>query len=590
MFRDFYTSISSRYKTLSTMGRLALLSSFVLIVSVTIRALATPPPLCRSIPGDVTWPSSTDWSAFNETVQGRLIATIPIGAPCHSFSSHNASLSTYSQAECDALRNVWYFPETHLSSSSSPMAYPFSQNSCNPWLPPNATCTLGGHVAYSVNATSVKDLQKTVTFAKHNNIRLVIRNTGHDYLGKSTGAHALAIWTHYLKDIDLIKTYASAGYTGPAIKVGAGVEAFEAFTFADSHNLMIVGGNCPTVGIAGGYTQGGGHGHLASKYGLSADQVLEWEVVTSSGKLVVANADSHPDLFWALRGGGGGTFGVVVSMTIKAFPDTFFSTAYASVFNNGNNTDALYNAVGTFLQQLPNLVDAGVFAVWVAAPFGFMLMPAIAPDIHQDGLDKLIKPFIDKLTELGLDYQYSSYEKPTFLSNYNAQTASWNVSDYNLGGRLIPRSLVENDPDAVLRAVRAISSQTLMSGVTFDVSKAVSSPDDVAVNPYLRDTLVSVSIGTTIDYTDWSTTLAGQDQITDIFLAELAAITPNGGAYLNEADFQAKDFKTLFYGSHYGRLEKIKAQYDATDLFYAKTAVGSDRWFENEVGRLCRVQ
>jgi FAD/FMN-containing dehydrogenase len=519
-----------------------------------------------------------------------LIATVPIGAPCHSSSSYNGSLlSTYSEAACNALRNVWYLPETHLSSSSSPMAYPFSNNSCNPWLLPNTTCTLGGHVAYSVNATGVDDLQKTVSFAKLNNIRLVIRNTGHDYLGKSTGAHALAIWTHYMKDIELIEAYDSAAYAGPAIKVGAGVESIEAFTFASSHKLMVVGGNCPTVGIAGGYTQGGGHGQLASKYGLSADQVLEWEVITTSGDLVTANANSHPDLFWALRGGGGGTYGVVVSMTIKAFPDTFFSTAYATVLNNGTNTDALYEAVGTFLQSLPSLVDAGAFVVWVADPFGFMLSPAIAPDLHQEDLDRLTRPFITKLTELGLDYQYTSYEKSTFLSNYKSQTGSWNVSDTNLGGRLIPRSLLEESPQDLLKAVRSISSQATLVGVTFNVSRGVSSPDENAVNPYFRDALVSVAIGTAINYTDWSATVAGQNQITNVFLPKIASLTPNGGVYLNEADFQASDFKTLFYGTHYERLEKIKARYDPDDILYAKTAVGSDRWAENEQGRLCRT-
>lgn len=469
------------------------------------------------------------------------------------------------------------------------MAYPFSNNSCNPWLLPNTSCTLGGHVAYVVNATGVDDLKKTIKFATHKNIRLVIRNTGHDYLGKSTGAHALALWTHHMKDIELFKAYDSVGYAGPAIKVGAGVEAIEAYNFADSHRLMIVGGNCPTVGIAGGFTQGGGHGHLASKYGLSADQVLEWEVVTASGELVTANAYSHSDLYWALRGGGGGTFGVVASMTIKAFPDTFFSTAYASVFDDGTNTDALYEAVGTFLQSLPSLVDAGAYVVWVTAPFGFMLMPAIAPDTHQTDLDGLLQPFIDKLVDLGLDHQYSSYEKPTFLSNYNAQTASWNVSDYNLGGRLIPRSILTENPKGLLEAVRFISSQTIMSGVTFNVANGVSSPDEVAVNPQFREALISIALGTAINYTDWSANLAAQDSISNVFLDKLASITPNGAAYLNEADFQAPDFKSLFYGTHYDKLDKIKARYDPTDIFYAKTAVRSDRWAENEDGRLCRV-
>ncbi|KAH7409764.1 hypothetical protein DE146DRAFT_604491 [Phaeosphaeria sp. MPI-PUGE-AT-0046c] len=572
------------------MGRFAVLSGLVLLASVALRAFAAPPQRCRTIPGDITWPSSDDWFALNNTVQGSLIATVPVGAVCHASLLHNeSSVSTYNQAACDALRDVWYFPETHLSSSSSPMAYPFSKDSCNPWLHPNTSCTLGGHVAYSVNASSIQKVREAIKFANKNNVRLVIRNTGHDYLGKSTGAHALGIWTRYMRSIELVENWQSSLYTGPALKVGAGVESYEAFEFASSHNLMVVGGNCPTVGIAGGYTQGGGHGHLASKYGLSADQVLEWEVVTAAGELVTANANSHPDLFWALRGGGGGTYGVVVSMTIKAYPDTFFSTAYATVLNNETNTDALYEALGAFLQSLPSLVDAGVYVVWVAAPFGFMLMPAIAPGLRQEQLDSLMQPFIAKLTELGLDHQYSSYEKPTFLSNYNAQTASWNVSDYNLGGRLLPRSLLTENPNGLLDAIRFISSKTLMSGVTFNVSKGVALPGDVAVNPCFREALVSISVGTTINYTDWDATIAGQKEITDVLLPKLTSITPDGAAYINEADFQASDFKSLFYGSHYQKLQEIKHQYDPSDIFYAKTAVGSDGWAEDRVGRLCRV-
>lgn len=587
MDRRVFIYIRDRYRAMSTFGRILLSSGTVAVFAIAVRALVTPQPsTCRAIPGDTAWPSTADWAAFNTSVGGRLIATVPIGAPCHQTFSN---LSTYDQAQCDALRNVWFFPETHLPSSSSPMAYPFAGDTCNPWLSPDTPCTLGGHVVYAVNATCAQDFQKTVRFAKQRNIRLVIRNTGHDYLGKSTGAHALAIWTHYMKEIKLVTKYKSAAYSGLALKIGAGVEAIEAFEFASSKKLMVVGGNCPTVGIAGGFTQGGGHGHLASKYGLSADQVLEWEVVTGTGELVTANANSHPDLYWALRGGGGSTYGVVVSMTVKAYPDTFFSTAYATVLDNGTNTDALYEAVGTFVETLPKLVDAGVFAVWVVAPFGFLLMPATAPDLHQKDLDKLLEPFTEKLNTLGLQYQYTSWEKPTFLSNYNSQTSSWNVSDYNLGGRLIPRSLIEQNPQGFVDAVRFIGSQTIMSGVTFNVAKGVASPDDVAVNPYFRKALVSVSVGTPINYTDFSATLTGQDLITNVLLPKLAALTPNGGAYLNEADFQASDFQNLFYGAHYNKLNQIKSTYDPSDIFYAKTAVGSDRWVENSEGRLCRA-
>lgn len=150
---------------------------------------------CRVIPGDAAWPSAAVWRAFNKTIGGRLIATVPIGAPCHQKFSNGASACTFKLAKCDDLRNVWYIPGTHLPSSSSPMTYPFSENSCNPWLSPDTPCILGGHLVYSVNATCYTDFQKTMSFAKRRNIRRAIRNTGHDhdYLGKSTDANAPAI-------------------------------------------------------------------------------------------------------------------------------------------------------------------------------------------------------------------------------------------------------------------------------------------------------------------------------------------------------------------------------------------------------------
>lgn len=81
----------------------------------------------------------------------------------------------------------------------------------------------------------------------------------HSYLGKSTGRGGLALWTQSLKTREVIPAYKSANYNGPAIKLGAGVLAYEAYEVANSHGYRVVGGTCATVGIAGGYSQGGGH-------------------------------------------------------------------------------------------------------------------------------------------------------------------------------------------------------------------------------------------------------------------------------------------------------------------------------------------
>jgi hypothetical protein len=169
------------------------------------------------------------------------------------------------------------------------MAPPFVNQSCDPFLPRSAECVVGSYVDYSIKVEGPSDITAGIDFAKKNNIRLIIRtspstivwgtvtdidvgNTGHDFNGKSTGPGALSLWTHHLKDIEF-KDWSDKHYTGKAVKMGAGVQGFEINKAAFDKGLQVVTGSCPTVGVAGGYSQGGGHSALTSAHGMAADQV-----------------------------------------------------------------------------------------------------------------------------------------------------------------------------------------------------------------------------------------------------------------------------------------------------------------------------
>lgn len=121
----------------------------------------------------------------------------------------------------------------------------FSGRTCLPSLEPTGPCTQGGFSSYAVDVSNVAQIQLAVNFARAANLRLVIRNTGHDYNGRSTGAGALSIWTHHLKDIEFIPEYSSAEYKGPAMKIGAGVQGFEVYEAAHKHGVTALAGICP---------------------------------------------------------------------------------------------------------------------------------------------------------------------------------------------------------------------------------------------------------------------------------------------------------------------------------------------------------
>lgn len=135
---------------------------------------------------------------------------------------------------------------------------------------------------------------------------MIVKNTGHDFLGRSNAPGALSIWTHHLKDfIYYADNFALTGsgtiIPGSAVTIGSGSQMYDLYLATDAYNQTLVGGGGKTVGI-GGYITGGGHSSLAPRYGLGSDSVLEMEVVTPAGEILTVNEDLHPDLFWALRG------------------------------------------------------------------------------------------------------------------------------------------------------------------------------------------------------------------------------------------------------------------------------------------------
>jgi FAD/FMN-containing dehydrogenase len=153
---------------------------------------------------------------------------------------------------------------------------------------------------------SEADIARCLSFAQRFGLPLRLRSGGHSYIGASIGPGLVID----LRKLNAVSVDAANGST----TIGAGAALVDVYGELASHGVSIPAGSCPSVGLSG-LALGGGIGVVARQYGLTCDRLVEARVITADGNTLTANASSHSDLFWALRGGGG-TFGVVSSLTL----------------------------------------------------------------------------------------------------------------------------------------------------------------------------------------------------------------------------------------------------------------------------------
>ncbi|EED19033.1 conserved hypothetical protein [Talaromyces stipitatus ATCC 10500] len=557
---------------------------------------------CKVFPGDWAWPIDFIWDIFDLLLGGRLIKTVPSASSCYP------GWGDQSAAECAYVASVWNDSHFHMEDPTSVMWPLYQGRTCLPTgSNVTATCTLGGYPSYAVNVSNVAQIQLAVNFARNLNIRLVVKNTGHDFSGKSAGAGALSIWTHHLKSLRYIPSYSDSTYSGPAVKMGAGIQAQEVYEFAHANGITVIGGEGKTVGVAGGYILGGGHSPLGSIYGLAADQVLALEVVLPDGTFTTVTAATNPDLFWALRGGGGSTFGIVTSLVVKAYPKIGV-TVGSITFGTSNviSADTFFEALKTYYSYFDAFTAAGTYVYFWVFPLGngqyiFETHPFFAVNHTVDQFNTLIQPFVDDLSALGISVTPSGTYYDDFYDAWLAGFPLETVGSTTMltGSRLFPRENFNNA--TLLNVTIAAHRQTLEQGypiLAFQMkadAPAGSVPN--AANPAFRTMLMhgitSISWPATASSAE---ILSAMNTMTNDVLGPWRAVSPNSGAYMSESDLLEPNFQQAFYGSNYARLYSLKQKYDPCGVLYAPTAVGSEDWtvssadgLPDQNGRLCHV-
>ena len=262
---------------------------------------ATKSSFRRIRPGDPSWPSSAKWEKLNEQLGGNLI---PVQFPLAACA--DAPDATRCANVLKNLDNPFYIGDQPGLTQTLGWA--------NAWITKPSV--------YAVAARNAEDIAAAVNFARENRLRLVVKGGGHSYQGTSNAADSLLVWTRHMNEVTMHDAFVPQRCAGklapqPAVTLGAGViwlHAYDAVT--TKAGQYVQGGGCTTVGVAG-LIQSGGFGSFSKHYGLAAAGLLEAEVVTADGKIRIANACMNPDLFWALKGGGGGSFGASSKVTLR---------------------------------------------------------------------------------------------------------------------------------------------------------------------------------------------------------------------------------------------------------------------------------
>ncbi|KAJ7270446.1 isoamyl alcohol oxidase [Mycena rebaudengoi] len=526
------------------------------------------------------------WLALNASVGGRLYSAKPFALPCFS-TYNNQSVAADAQA-CSQIQAGYTSPTFRLASFGANMNVQYescmsthsqclldSSNPRNPLATNGMSCDQGEVSPYYIEVKIADDIRAAFEFSERTKVPLSIKNTGHDFMGRSRRRDSLALWTHHLQSMSYHPHFAPEQCSGShrAITVGAGITFEQVYKFADDHDTMFVGGYAQSIGVSGGWMMGGGHSVLSPALGLGVDRVLQIKIVTPDGKLRTANACQHPDLFWALRGGGGGTFGVVIESThlverripIQVINMTFIPSStnleeYFEILVNNSLQWGEHGWGGHVNRQPPGIIHVNPLISLDEAKADMARISAFA---HANNGTAVVET---------LPSWFEFFDR--FIIKVQAAVGNSRV----LGSRLIPKANFQSR-EGRAQLVSHLLRQTAAFGMPYiPVGPPVAfkhEPGATSVSPAWRDTVWHLAASVGWPYNATTEEVRRALSTTHAFVDELRALAPDSGAYMNEAELYETDHEVTYWGPNYARLLAVKRTYDPHGLLDCWKCVGS---------------
>lgn len=535
-------------------------------------------------------------SALNDTLDGRVQQARPLAYPCFEDPSSSECVAVKNGLLNEYVRSDTYngFMNMQGEACSSDPSDQCLLDPATLAVPGNATCGQGAVSRYYVEVQDAADVQAIFEYAKQPGAEtLSIKNTGVDHSMRSSRKGSLAIWTHGFQGKVFHDSFMPQGCSSAetnsttAITLGTALSISDSLIFAHEHGYKIATGNDARPATGGGWALNGGHGNLATTYGLGADNLVEVSIVTPDGQLRIVNQCQDSDLFWALRGAGGGAFGVVLNVTIRAYVD---SPVTMGIFSISNGTPETMRGYSNLLaENLPQWALLG----WGGA--------------SNSNLSVLANPILSNATEAAeqlaaaVSYVQSqpggSVSFTTFPSffEYFTEIVNGTLADPEpissstiYTSRIVPVSTLANEitRTAVIDAVLQLGNTTeLTYGILANMPLRYGRANPVrntSLNPAWYEGGLYLVV-----YVTWlsTNTLSERKALVRLYreaTSLMQSVAPDGATYSNEADPWMDGWAEAFWGDNYSKLLDIKGQVDPNNLLSCWHCVGWTDAFQDQ--------
>lgn len=566
----------------------------------------------RVRPSDPEWPSATSWETLKAAVDGNLLRPQELLAPCAAQATGAACSDVMKN-----LRNPFYLGDQVAGTQVSGWL--------DAWKPAPS--------AYAVAARTPAHVAATVNFARDHNLRLVVKGAGHSYLGTSNAPDSLLVWTRAMNKVTVHDTFVGRGCEGkvsavPAVSAESGavwIDLYDAVTTKGGRYVQ--GGGCTDVGVAG-LVQSGGFGSLSKGFGTSAAGLLEAEVVTADGAVRIANACQNSDLFWAIKGGGGGSWGVITRVTLRTHDlPQYFGAAWGKI--KAQSDDAFRKLIARFFDfYAANLFNEHWGEKIFLSPDNTLEISMVCQGLTGTQSREVWKPFFDwanssprevtVVDKLGAGailarHWWDIAGNPSMILDSRDGAPKhhgwWRGDQDQVGAFLhgydslwLPASFLQ--PDQQTRLCDALFAASRHKKLEFHFNKGLAGATaearaasrDTATNPALLDAFVLIIIadGEAAAFPGMARPAVDMDAAhkdareIGLAAAALRKIVPNAGSYVSESNYFIRDWQDAYWGTNYPRLRAIKEKYDPDGLFFVHHGVGTEDWSEDGFTRVAR--